>query len=58
MKLKTTNDSHIQLEIEIHKKVCTLLVYWKLYKNLTKFMFYRSVIKTTNQIYDIQHLNL
>ncbi len=55
MRLKTTNDSHIKLKMEINGKVCTLPIYLKLNKNTTKSMFYGSVIKTTSPIYGIQH---
>jgi len=58
MKLETTYDSHIKLKMEINGGVSTLFVYWKLHKNITKFMFYGSVIKTTNSIYGIQHHNM
>jgi hypothetical protein len=50
MRLKTTNDSHIKLKMKIHKQVCTLRIYWKLNKNITKSMFYGSATKIASQI--------
>jgi hypothetical protein len=50
MILKTIDDSHIKLQIEIHRKVCL--------QNTAKPMFYGSVIKTTSQSCGIQHQNL
>jgi hypothetical protein len=58
MKLETIDDSHIILKMEINGGVGTLPIYWKLHKDTTKFMFYGSVIKTTNSIYGIQHHNM